>query len=137
MSFIEERKAEFEIFLVEIPMLLDELQKVLKKSKKYKPIAVSFDDDTIKAVEKFYSSILRGEEKLHKSNISLARLERILTAYIGEAVIKRTGRGKWDLNEMEGTHTYGEPEIIEWTDGSYVPVSPVRLLGGNWICISA
>lgn len=128
MSFIEERKEEYEIFLVEIPMLLEDLQEVLNNSKNYNSITVSFDDDTIKAIEKFYCSVLSGEEDLHTSNISLNRFKRILLAYIGEAVIERMGKGKWDLNEMEGTSSFGCPEIIDWTEGDHIPIDPVRLL---------
>lgn len=95
---ITERNEEFEIFLVEIPMLLNDLQAVLENSKNYHSITVSFDDDTIKAIEKFYCSILSGEEDLVRSNISLNRLERIIQAYIGEAVIERVSKGKWSLN---------------------------------------
>jgi hypothetical protein len=140
MSFIEERREEYEIFLVEIPMLLDDLQDVLKNSKNYRSLTVSFDDDTIKAIEKFYCSVLSGEEDLLKSNISLNRLKRILLAYIGETVLERMGRGKWALNDLEGTSSYGCPEIIEWTEGDHMPVDPVRLLDaieeGDKIAIS-
>lgn len=128
MSLIEERKEEFEIFLVEIPMLLDDLQQVLNKSKNYHLIRVSFADDTIKAIEEFYGKILSGEEELDQANISLNRLKRILLAYIGEAVLERTGRGEWTLNEMGGTDTYGRPEIIRWTEKDHLPICPGRLL---------
>jgi hypothetical protein len=127
MSFVEERREEYEIFLVEIPMLLDDLQNVLNHSKNYR-LTVSFHDDTVKAIEKFYCSVLKGEEDLKQSNISLSRLERILLAYIGEAVLERVGKGEWDFNEMEGTYTYGCPEIVNWTEKEHLPICPVRLL---------
>ena len=110
---------DYEEFLVEIPMLLEDLDELLKNSHQYKDVEVSFDDETLDKIESFYLDVISGKEKIY---VSLARMNRIFIAYIGEAVIERAG-GKWELNPMDKDPSFGTPVVI---DNDSIRISPVE-----------
>lgn len=112
---------DYEEFLVEIPMLLEDLQELLEKSRRYKDVKVGFDDKTLDRIESFYLDVLSGEEKI---GVSQARMNRIIIAYFGEAVIERVG-GRWDLNDAEGDPSFGTPVVIDWAKEA-IRISPVE-----------
>jgi hypothetical protein len=115
-------RKQYEEFLVEIPMLLEDLQELLDKSQAYKQVKVAFDDESLDQIESFYLDVLAGKEKI---SISLARMNRIIIAYFGEALIERAG-GRWDLNDVEGDPAFGTPVVVDWGEGEVVAFSPVQ-----------
>ena len=124
-KIIKERSEEFEVFLVEIPMLLDDLTDLLKKSKNYKGIKELFTEDTLDKVESFFHDVLDGKEHI---NIPMNRLERILIAYIGEFLIERAGQGNWSLNKMKKTSNFGMIEIINYANVDHIPIYPLKMV---------
>jgi hypothetical protein len=124
-KIIKKRKEEYEIFLVELPMLLEDLEDLMNKSKKYRNFKIGFDDASIKAVESFYIDVQKGKEKI---DVSLKRLDRIMIAYLGETLIERAGMGEWDFNQDKGTSGYGSPHIILYSKADHIPFNPVLQL---------
>ena len=112
---------DYEEFLVEIPMLLEDLQELLKESRRYRGVEVGFDDETLDRIEAFYLDFLSGRENV---DVSPARMNRIIIAYFGEAVIKRCG-GRWELNDVRGDPSFGTPVVIDWAKDS-MRISPVE-----------
>ena len=45
---------DFEEFLVEIPMMLEDLQELLCKSRSYRDVKVKYDDETLDRIESFF-----------------------------------------------------------------------------------
>ena len=113
---------DYEEFLVEVPMLLEDLQEMLKESRGYRDVKVGFDDETLDRIEGFYLDVLSGKEKIA---VSQARMNRIIIAYFGEALIARAG-GKWALNEAKGDPSFGTPVVIDWAKGETLAFSPVE-----------
>ncbi len=119
----QKMRDDYEEFLVEIPMLLEDLQELLKKSRHYKNVKVGFDDETLDRIESFYLAVLSGKEKI---DVSQARINRIIIAYFGEALIERAG-GKWILNDAKGDPSFGTPVVIDWSKNKdTVAFSPVE-----------
>jgi hypothetical protein len=116
---------DYEEFLVEIDMLLEDLGELLKKSRGYKDLQVRFDDESLERTEKFYLDVLSGKEKV---DVSLERMNRIFIAYIGEAVINRaeSGRARWALNTFEADPSFGTPVVIDWSEDDGIAISPVE-----------
>lgn len=118
----------YEEFLVEIPMLLEDLQDLLDKSKGYRDVKVDFEDDTLDRIEQFYLDVTDGKEKI---GVSDARLGRIFIAYLGEAIIERAG-GKWHLNSLEDDVAFGTPVVFPKGGGiRFSPVERRELLKQN------
>ncbi len=115
-------RKNYEEFLVEIPMLLEDLQELLDNSQAYRNVRVGFDDETLDQIERFYLDVLGGKEKIA---VSLPRMNRIIIAYFGEALIERAG-GKWDLNDVKGDPSFGTPVVIDWAEGETIAFSPVE-----------
>jgi hypothetical protein len=116
---------DYEEFLVEIPMLLEDLDALMAHGERYQGARATFDDDGIERVELFYREVLEGREDV---GVSPNRLDRIMLAYLGQAVISRAG-GTWDLHAVEGDPAFGTPVVVEWgTTGDYVRFSPVEWL---------
>jgi hypothetical protein len=118
----------YEEFLVEVPMLLEDLQGLLGKSKEYTDVKVDFEDDTLDRIERFYLDVIDGKEKV---DVSESRLGRIFIAYLGEAVIERAG-GEWYLNTLDGDPAFGTPTIAPKAGGvRFSPVERRELLKQN------
>lgn len=124
-KIIKERSEEFEVFLVEIPMLLDDLADLLKKSNNYNDINELFTEETLDKIESYYLDVLDGKEKI---NISMNRLTRILLAYIGEFLINKASRGKWDINKMKKSSNVGMIGIVDYANIEHFAVYPLKLL---------
>lgn len=118
-------EADYEEFLIEIPMLLEDLQGLLRASRRYREVAVAFDDSTLARIEAFYLDVLAGKEKI---GVSRARLDRIFIAYVGEAVRARSesGQARWALNPYDRDPSFGTPVIIDWAKGDGLAISPVE-----------
>ena len=117
----QKMRGDHEEFLVEIPMLLEDLQELLQKSRRYRDVEVGFDDETLDRIEAFYLDVLSGKEEV---NVSQARMNRIIIAYFGEAVIERCG-GRWALNDVENDPSFGTPVVIDWAKEA-MRISPVE-----------
>lgn len=107
----EQLQRDYEDFIVEIPMMMEDLAELLRNSHGYQGVAVGFDGDTLEAIESFVRDVHRGVEKV---SCSLARLNRIYLAYAGEAVIERAD-GEWVLNDEPNDPSFGMPCVI-WHD---------------------
>jgi hypothetical protein len=118
-------REDYEEFLVEIPMLLEDLEAMMTRSEGHQGGRPAFDHDGIERAERFYRDVLEGRED---AGVSPNRLDRIMLAYLGQAVISRAG-GTWDLHAVEGDPAFGTPVVVEWgTTGDYVRFSPVEWL---------
>jgi hypothetical protein len=117
-----EMRAAFEEFIVEIPMLLDQLGELLESSNNYRATRVAFDDESLDRIEQFYLDVLAGRERV---DVSQARLNRMIIAFFGEAVRERVG-GSWELNDVDGDPAFGTPVIVEWAE-AWMRISPVEL----------
>lgn len=112
----------FDEFLIEIPLLLEDLQELLEKSINYKRVKVNCELDSIDLIESFYLDVLKGKEVI---NISEARLNRIIIAYFGNCVIHHVG-GKWAVGNLENDVAFQTPIIINWgSDPNSKRISPV------------
>lgn len=119
----QKMKDDYEEFLVEIDLLLEDLQTLLSQSRNYKDVTVGYDSDTLDRIELFYLDALSGKERVA---VSLERLGRILIAFFGESLIQRV-RGEWALNEMKDDPAFGTPVIVNWAQGGGgVRFSPVE-----------
>lgn len=116
---------DFEEFLVEIPMLLEDLQVLLRQSRDCRDVEVGYDDGALDRIETFYLDAMDGKEKI---DISQARMNRIFIAYVGEAVIERaeSGAAKWALNPVEDDPSFGTPVVIDWAKDDGMAISPVE-----------
>lgn len=123
--FTKEMEHDYEEFLVEIPMLLEDLQELLLHSDAYKDVKVGFGNDALDKIESFYLDTLSGKEKL---KISRPRMNRIFIAYVGEAVLARaeSGQATWAINPIDGDPSFGTPVIIDWAKGDGMAISPVE-----------
>ena len=113
---------DYEEFLVEIDMLLEDLNELLANSKHFKDQRVAYDDKSLDAIEDFYLKVLAGEEKVP---ISEARMNRIIIAFYGEAVRERVG-GVWELCTNENDTAFGLPVVANWGEG-VIAFSPVEV----------
>ncbi len=118
-------KDDFEEFLVEVPILLEELQDLLDQSGAYSGVRVGYDDETLGQIEGFYLDVLSGKERV---GISQARVNRVFIAFVGEAVIERaeSGRAKWALNPVRKDPSFGTPVVIDWAQEDGLAISPVE-----------
>lgn len=121
----KQMKEDFEEFLVELTLLLEDLQEFLAHSKNYRDVHLGYDDKTLDRVEAFYLDVLAGKEKI---DVSQARLNRIFIAYVGEAIIARaeSGRARWALNPVAKDPSFGTPVIIDWAKDDGMAISPVE-----------
>ncbi len=119
----KEMKDDYEKFIKDIPALLAELQKMLKESRKYKKIKVSYDDRTLGEIESFYLAILSGKEKI---KISQDKIDRIFMAFMGDALISRshTGLGQWRLSNNFDSRNFGTPVVFGYTTVEHMAYSP-------------
>ena len=80
---------------------------------------VEYDDASLARIEAFYLEVLAGKLRI---SLSPQRLDRIITAFYGEAMRIRAGRGKWILGE--GGDSLGMPVVAGWgTDAiDFTPV---------------
>lgn len=113
---------DYEEFVVEIDYMMEDLQELLDASETYRHVNVGFDDESLNSIERFFVDAVDGKENV---DVTRARLERIFTAYVGEAVIGRAG-GHWALNTVEDDPSFGTPVIIEWAREA-MRISPVEL----------
>jgi hypothetical protein len=113
---------DYEEFLVEIDMLLEDLKELLANRKHHKKQRVVYDAESLDVVEDFYLKVLSGEEKIP---ISLARMNRIIIAFYGEALRERVG-GQWELCENKSDLAFGLPVVANWGEG-VIAFSPVHL----------
>lgn len=118
----QKRQDDYEEFLVEIDMLLDDLNELLANSKHYKKQRVTYDDKSLDAIEDFYLNVLGGKEEVP---ISDARMNRIIIAFYGEAVRERVG-GVWELCQNENDTAFGLPVVANWGK-DVIPFSPVEV----------
>lgn len=120
-----QQKDDYGMFEVELDLMIHEdLSKLLTNSKGYKSVTVDFSLDCIDKIESFYIDIMKGVEPV---SISQSRLDRIMIAYVGEAVINNAG-GHWELCDEPKNRNYGVPRIVGWgTNKNNNPVSPVGL----------
>lgn len=116
---------DYEEFLVEIPLMLEDLQELLSMSREYRDVEVGYNDETLNRIEAYYLDVLDGKEQ---TGISQARINRIFIAYVGEAVIERAENkvAKWALNPVEGDPSFGTPVIIDWAKDEGIAISPVE-----------
>ena len=113
----------FNEFEVEVPMLVDDLNIVLSKSKNYKNIQNIYDLKNVDLVESFYLDVINGIESV---DFSLERLDRIIIAYLGETLIFHAG-GNWELS-LDNDFTYGTPIIRGFKyDNDGIGFSPVGI----------
>ncbi len=113
---------DYEEFLVEIDMLLEDLNEQLANSKHFNNQRVAYDDESLDAIEDFYLKVLADEEKVP---ISEARMNRIIIAFYGEAVRERVG-GVWELCKNENDTAFSLPVVANWGEG-VIPFSPVEV----------
>lgn len=118
----QKMRDDYEEFLVEIDMLLEDLNRLLADSKHHKKQRVAYDAESLDAIEDFYLKVLAGEEKIP---ISLARMNRIIIAFYGEALRERVG-GKWELCEDKRDTAFGLPVVANWGEG-VTAFSPVEV----------
>jgi hypothetical protein len=118
----QEMEDDYEEFLVEIPMLLEDLQTLLSRSRNYKDVKVNYDSDTLDRIESFYLDVLDEKEKV---DVSRARLNRIIIAFFGDSLIQRAG-GVWMLDDVENDRAFGTPVVINWAKGGAIRFSPVE-----------
>lgn len=118
----KQNEEAFEEFLVELPLLLEDLQTLLGESRGYGGVRVGFDDEALGKIESFYLDCLAGKEK---PSVSPARLDRIIIAYYGEALIERKG-GKWLLNDAVGDASFATPVVGHWSEEEVPRFSPVE-----------
>lgn len=121
-TLTQKMRDDYEEFLTEIDMLLEDLNDLLANSKHYKKQRVAYDGDSLEAIEDFYLKVLSGEEKIA---ISLARMNRIIIAFYGEALRERVG-GQWELCEDPRDTAFGLPVVANWEKGA-VAFSPVEV----------
>jgi hypothetical protein len=114
---------KFNEFEVEIPMLIDDLAVSLSSSKGFKNQNLNYELSTVDIVEIFYLDIINGNEKV---NFSRNHLDRIIIAYLGEALIHHAG-GRWEMGEDDDL-TYGTPMIYGFNDDhDNIGFSPVGI----------
>lgn len=118
----QQMRDAYEEFLVEIPMLLEDLQELLSKSPHYQGQKVDFEGDSLDRIEQFYLDAIEGKENV---GVSRARLNRIIIAYFGQALIERAG-GNWALNEARRDPSFGTPVVVRWGTGDSMAFSPVE-----------
>jgi hypothetical protein len=123
MNKFEQQKEDYGMFEMEIDLMVHEdLPKLLKSSQNYCNVKVDLSLENIDKIESYYIDVLNDYEK---ASVSGKRLDRILIAFMGEALIKNAGRGHWDFCEKEGLF-YGLPIITGYTDHEdAIPFSPV------------
>ena len=118
----QEMRDDYEEFLVEISLLLEDLDELLAKSKRHKSQRVAYDAESLDAIEDFYLRVLAGKEKVP---ISLARMNRIIIAFYGEALRNRVG-GHWELCEHPTDSAFGLPVVADWGK-DVIAFSPVEV----------
>ncbi len=119
---IQKMQNNYEEFLVEIDMLLEDLNELLSKSKHHSEQKVAYDPESLDAIEDFYLKVLAGEEKV---SVSMERMNRIIIAFYGEAVRERAG-GEWQLCENKKDSAFGLPVLANW-GVDVIPFSPVEV----------
>lgn len=122
----QKMRDDYEVFLIEIDMLLEDLNELLANSEHYKKQGVAYDDSSLDAIEDFYLKILAGDETIP---ISQARMNRIIIAFYGEALRERVG-GVWELCENENDMAFGLPMVANWGEG-VIAFSPVEVRDGQ------
>ena len=120
--WFRKREKDYEEFLVEIDMLLEDLNQLLGSSKEFGHLRVAFDDNSLEAIERFYLKVLAGEEKVR---VSKKRMNRIIIAFYGEAVRQRVG-GTWQLCRDPNDTAFGLPVVADWGK-DVVAFSPVEV----------
>lgn len=119
-----EQQNDFHDFVKEIPLLLSDLQHLLKESKNYKDVVVNFKDDGMLAIGSFYVDVWNGNEK---TNAPQEKLDRIFMAYYGEAIVHHFG-GEWELNDIKKDTSFKWPVIVGWgkNKDDNVRISPME-----------
>ena len=69
--------------------------------------------------------MLDGKER---TDVSQSRMNRLFSAYIGEAILERaeSGIAKWELNPVEDDPSFGTPVVIDWAKDDGMAISPVE-----------
>jgi len=113
----EEMREDFDLFLTEMDFLFEDLEAAMANTPHGG--AVAFDDDSLTRIEGFYLSVLAGKQR---TSMSVQRLDRIITAFYGEAMRVRAGQGTWVLVE-EGDNR-GTPAVAGWANDA-IDFNPV------------
>lgn len=109
-SSIEELRGQYNKFLGEIGVMLNDLQRALKDSKGYQDVRVDYHDEALERIEAYYGDVVKHQER---PPFPRDRMEWIIVAYFGEALIARAG-GEWALSERPEDMGYGTPMVVGW-----------------------
>ena len=100
MKGLKEIKAEYQLFLTQVPEYLDWASVNIVKA----PVIFSLDE--IEKAHLFYENNIL-------STTDPDYLKRVFIAYMGEAFIKYFG-GNWELSTLKKDEAYGTPIILNW-----------------------
>lgn len=118
---MEQRKDSFELWLASMDTYLDQLRASVPDD-----LTLDFSLESLKPLQVW---LLQHYPDLDAAKADMAGTINDAGVYVGETIRKTAGRGKWRLDDTQGSAFEGLPILVDFRDGA--PVCPVTLVSAS------